>query len=929
MSMLLGFGSATAVPFAALFPGDFLVFGLAGVAAAFVLGCIAAGVRYIPNNRVGIVEKLWSSRGSVPEGRIMALGGEAGFQAEVLRGGLHFGLWIWQYRIHKVNLVTVSQGKIGYVYARDGESLTASQTLGRVTACNNFQDAPTFLLGDRQDESGATRGQRGRQRTILREGVYAINLALFVVITEQSVYRLEGQGRRETETLLGWQRELATIDAFNPVVVGAPIAAPDQLHPGESTTVDSIGIVTVHDGPSLGPGEIIAPGVGTEQTDKFFHNNYQDPEAFLAAGGHRGRQYVPLTDGTYFINRWFATIEMIPKTVVPIGYVGAVVSYYGRIGQDVSGVSFRHGERVQEGERGVLARPLGPGKYPFNTYAGNIVLVPTTNFVLHWVTGRTETHRYDESLRSIDLVTKDAYEPTLPLSVVVHIDYEKAPSVIQRFGDVKKLITQTLDPMLSAFFRDVAHKRTMLELLQERDEIQREAREALARRFGEFDIECVDVLIGKPDTAEVGGKIETLLEQLRQRQLSFEQIETYERQRAAAEKLKVLNEAQALATMQTQLTNSRVQIQIVENQGEADLAKAQKQAEADLAKARKQAEQMVLMADADLQRSKKAAEQTVVTAQAEAEQRRLAGKGEASRVAQIGLSEASILLRKIESFRDPRLYALTQVAHQLSQSQQPLVPQRVFMAGGAGQAASNGDGKGGAADATGGLFGLLLSLLVAEKSGFGPPDSGDDPGTLRNYADQLAREALQGEPAPTAAPPSVPRPIALPETLDGRRSPAIGGRFPSFWPRRTMAGLTLAGPLGISRILLVCYSRLRGGRAPGNEGNRSDPRPAAPSSPHPADVARFSPDRWHGLRSFRIEPSSPRAFAVPSASAGHAGPDVRTRPARSTDRDRPEINPNFGASPWATGASRATRTTRPTTRSTPPSSGSTARPTTS
>ena len=155
---------------------------------------------------------------------------------------------------------------------------------------------------------------------------------------------------------------------------------------------------------------------------------------------------------------------------MPIGYVGVVVSYYGRTGQDLSGDAFRHGERVAEGERGVWERPLGPGKYPFNTYAGSIILVPTTNFVLHWVTGKTESHRYDESLQSIDLVTKDAYEPMLPLSVVVHIDYQKAPSVIQRFGDVKKLITQTLDPMLSAYFRDVAHKKTMLELLQERDD---------------------------------------------------------------------------------------------------------------------------------------------------------------------------------------------------------------------------------------------------------------------------------------------------------------------------------------------------------------------------------------------------------------------------------------------------------------------------
>ena len=55
--------------------------------------------------------------------------------------------------------------------------------------------------------------------------------------------------------------------------------------------------------------------------------------------------------------------------------------------------------------------------------------------------------------------------------------------MIQRFGDVKKLITQTLDPMLSAYFRDVAHKKTMLELLQQRDEIQHESRAELARRF--------------------------------------------------------------------------------------------------------------------------------------------------------------------------------------------------------------------------------------------------------------------------------------------------------------------------------------------------------------------------------------------------------------------------------------------------------------
>src|SRR5439155_1620784 len=78
---------------------------------------------------------------------------------------------------------------------------------------------------------------------------------------------------------------------------------------------------------------------------------------------------------------------------------------------------------------------------------------------------------------------------------------------------------------------------------------------------------------------EASGKIETLLEQLRVRQLSIEQLETYDRQRTAVEKLRTLTEAQAQAAMQTQLTNARVQVQIAESQGEADLARARKQAD--------------------------------------------------------------------------------------------------------------------------------------------------------------------------------------------------------------------------------------------------------------------------------------------------------------------------------------------------------------
>ncbi len=737
------------------------------IVAVGVLKVIWLTTRFIPNNCVGVVEKLWSAKGSVPEGHILALDGQAGFQADLLRGGIHFGYWRWQYRVHICPLVTVPQGKIGYVYARDGQPLPASQTLAHAVDCHNFQDARSFLVGQasvlasgkRQlpdgplqsfddlsvksaigqlTQAARQRGRRGRQLAILREGVYAINPALFIVLTEDGVYTLRCLlAQHELATVRTWQDELKEIDGFAPVIIGQPLPSSDPLHPEKSVEVDSIGIVTVHDGPSLAPGEIIAPAVGSDVGLPHYHNNFQDPQRFLDGGGRRGRQYQPLTDGTYFINRWFATVELIPKTVVPIGYVGVVVSYYGQAGDDLSGVAFRHGERVTEGHRGVWERPYGPGKYAFNTYAGNIVLVPTTNFVLHWVTGRSETHRYDDSLRSIDLVTRDAYEPRLPLSVVVHIDYQRAPNVIQRFGDVKKLITQTLDPLLSAYFRDIAHKKTMLELLHERDAIQEEARSELRRRFHEFDIECVDVLIGKPDTDEKDGKIESLLEQLRQRQLSIEQMETYARQREASEKRRELAEAQAQADMQTSLTNTRVKAQIAESEGEADLQRA-----------RKQADKQIVMAEAALAQSRRQAEQTLVLAEAECKQAVLAGRGEAQRAMQVGLAEAAVLMRKVHSYGDPRLYALQQVGGQLAKSTQPLVPERVFLAGHdtlTRSASEDGSTAGQASSgtlATTGLVGLLLQTLLAERTSFASADANGELAALDALANRMANEAV-------------------------------------------------------------------------------------------------------------------------------------------------------------------------------------------
>src|SRR6266487_2731350 len=510
-------------------------------------------LRYIPNNKVGIVEKLVSGRGSVKSGFI-ALKGEAGFQPDVLRGGWHM-IIPNQYRIHSVPLVTIPQGKQGYIFARDGLPLQPAQSLASNITANNFQDVRIFL------QNG---GQQGPQRQILREGTYALNLAEFVVITEDSVFYLP-LSREEEATFKRMAEVIKERGGFQPVIIkGAD---------------DLVGIVTVHDGPSLPQGEIIAPTVGNESHDQeTYHNTFQDPERFLAAGGQRGRQLQVLVEGTYYINRLFATIEMIPKTVIEVGSVGVVVSYTGDISADLSGEEYKHGEMVSQGSRGVWNTPLLPGKYAFNTYAGKVLMVPTTNIILKWTRGEVGAHRLDENLSEISLITKDAFEPSLPLSVVVHIDYRQAPLVIQRFGDVKRLVEQTLDPMVAAYFKNVGQVRTLIQLIQERSNIQSLAGEQMREKFARYNLELEEVLIGTPASSAGDQKIEQILTQLRSRQIAEEQIETYNRQEKASVKERELREAESRARQQQALTESEISITVQGNQGKADYQRAVQQA---------------------------------------------------------------------------------------------------------------------------------------------------------------------------------------------------------------------------------------------------------------------------------------------------------------------------------------------------------------
>lgn len=640
----------------------------ASAVVALVVACLfvlSRCVRYVRNNRVAIVEKLWSRNGSVTSG-LIALNGEAGYQPIVLRGGYHFFM-PFQYRVHSQPLVTIPQGQIGYVFARDGAPLGPTQTLASNLRTADFLDVRRFL------EDG---GQKGPQRAILREGTYAINLAQFVIITREHLYGLMLEAN-DFDLFSNMQRVIEERSGFESVVI--------------KDASDMIGIVTVHDGPALTADQIIAPEVGTDQDDSTtFHNSFQDPEKFIAAGGRRGRQLQVLVEGSYFINRLFATVEMVAKTVIEVGHVGVVISYTGDSGADTSGDDYRHGELVDRGTRGVWSEPLLPGKYAFNTYAGKILVVPTTNFILKWDQEMTGQHKFDENLSEVSLITKDAFEPTLPLSVVVHIDYRKAPLVVQRFGDIKKLVEQTLDPMVSAYFKNVAQKKTLIQLLQERSDIQEQAGDQMRAKFTAYNLELQEVLIGTPRAAAGNDQIEKVLQQLRERQVAEEQVTTYAKQRVAAEGEKDLREAQARAHQQTAITESELSITVQENQGKAAVKRAAQEAE-----------------------------QTRTLAKAEADRIRIVGEGEAAkvvalagaeadRITKTGLATAETIEKQAAASGGAQFQLTRQVIERLAQALETsgvdVVPRVQINTGG-----DTGAGAGG------GALQALIGMLLSEK----------------------------------------------------------------------------------------------------------------------------------------------------------------------------------------------------------------------
>jgi len=498
-----------------------------------VLAPFLTGAVLIRERQVGVIIKKFASR-SLPPGRLIALAGEAGYQADTLAPGLHFGYFRWQYQILKLPVTVVPQGEIALVVAADGSAIPAERIMGKIVDCDNFQDARQFLVNG---------GEKGRQLGILTAGTYRINLMLFNVI--------------------------------NSATAPEHAMLPEQLllHRVEP---DMVGIVTTLDGRPIDSGEIAGPTI-------VGHENFQNAQAFLDGGGRRGLQEQILLSGTWNLNPWFVQVEQVPMVQIPIGYVGVVISFVRQDHVDVSGLEFKHGDLVNVGHKGVWVTPLYPGKHPINTRVMKVELVPTTNIVLNWAS-RTESHHYDEKLSSITVRSKDGFAFNLDVAQIIHVGALDAPKVISRVGSMQNLVDHVLQPIVGNYFRNSAQYYTVLDFLSARSQRQEEAAEHIRTALAAYDVQAIDTLIGDINPPA------QLMQTQTDRKIAEEQRKTYEIQEAAQKQRQQLVRQTSLADIQQQVVGAEQGVNIAELQANAQVKQATGEAESTRLRAHGEAE---------------------------------------------------------------------------------------------------------------------------------------------------------------------------------------------------------------------------------------------------------------------------------------------------------------------------------------------------
>ncbi len=343
------------------------IFYLAAGAVVFVLVVfVLPSIRIIGPTEVGLVTKRFSFR-KLPDDNPIAFHGEAGYQADLLMPGWRFKFWV-VYAVDKHPWVQVRAGEIGVVVSQVGKALpVGAKSAESMSPLNTITDLRHWLHAG---------GQKGVQRPVLPPGsLMPVHPVGFLVITRERVYgRAGGQavpavaGLRQA-VVPGLRTGRRPAQGHGDHAAFGPRRRRGRYlrhhhHAGRSSRCQAGAIAS-----RLGEFDDIKrleAGNATDQTliecliglKSMQHNNYQDFDAFLKAGGRIGLQHDPLLYGAYLLNPFLVRVEEVPMLVVNQGEVAVIKAYVGLPTEDMSGAAFKFGSIVRPGHRGIWQRAV-------------------------------------------------------------------------------------------------------------------------------------------------------------------------------------------------------------------------------------------------------------------------------------------------------------------------------------------------------------------------------------------------------------------------------------------------------------------------------------------------------------------------------------------------------------------------------------------
>ncbi len=532
----------------------------------------ASSVHRIGPNEVGLVIKRWG-RVRTDESPV-AMNGEAGYQPDLLMPGIAFRFWPMN-RVEKHPWVQIPTGEIGLVVAQVGAPLPIGWKSGIYkTEFGQFTDVRTFLDGG---------GQQGVQRPVLPPGtIVPLHPVAFLVLTRSRSFGLpvnEAYRGKFGPALFGLDEGDLTLKVIEA----------HRIHDGlVERTIDMVGIVETREGNPLPSGDIACrlgrfedvktmEAAGCRETEiadllignqNERHNNYQDYQKFLDAGGRIGLQHDTLLYGSYALNPYLVRVETVPMLVVRQGEVAVIKAAVGLPTEDVSGDEFKFGSIVHPGHRGIWEEPLRTGKYAINPRIYSAEMVPTAILTLNWAEASSQAHTLDKQLKQIVAKSQEGFVFNIDLQVQIHVADKLAPRVISMVGTMQNLVNEVLQAVVGNYFRDTLQGMAAVQFIENRGAVQTQAQAYIAEQIRKYNVETRGVYI-----QDVIFPAE-IVSVLTQREIANQEKVTFTAQKEAQLNRIALEKQAGLADRQRDLAGSEVDIVIKENHSRARKAEA-------------------------------------------------------------------------------------------------------------------------------------------------------------------------------------------------------------------------------------------------------------------------------------------------------------------------------------------------------------------